>query len=94
MGLNPRFHLLIAFEASRHVAHCRARGPVAGHVAGLILTVAGLIERLPSQPYLVQTAYGDPDLGPLLRSEPLRAFRARYPEPPPAAPRFDPEDDD
>ena len=43
-----RFHLRIAFEASRHVAHRRARGPVAGHVAGLILALAGPVEPLPA----------------------------------------------
>src|SRR5690242_4907826 len=43
-----RFHLRIAFEASRHVAHRRARGSVAGHVARLILALAGLVEPLPA----------------------------------------------
>ena len=43
-----RFHLWIAFEASCHVAHRRPRGPVAGHVAGLILALAGLVEPLPA----------------------------------------------
>src|SRR5690242_6414626 len=42
------FHLRIAFEASRHVAHRRARGPAAGHVARLILVLAGRLELLPA----------------------------------------------
>src|SRR5579864_2963423 len=42
------FHLRIAFEASRHVAHRRARGPAARHVARLILVLAGLLELLPA----------------------------------------------
>jgi hypothetical protein len=42
------FQLRIAFEASRHVAHRRARRLLAGHVAGLILAPAGLVELLPA----------------------------------------------
>src|SRR6185437_6124236 len=42
------FHLRITFEASRHVAHRRARGPAAGHVTRLILVLAGLLELLPA----------------------------------------------
>ena len=38
----------IAFEAFGHVAHRRARRPVAGHVAGLILSLAGVVELLPA----------------------------------------------
>src|SRR4051794_40493384 len=43
-----RFQLRIAFEASGHVPHRRARRFVAGHVASLILTLAGLVELLPT----------------------------------------------
>ena len=42
-----RFQLRIAFEASRHVAHRRACGPVAGDVARLIPVQTGLVELLP-----------------------------------------------
>src|SRR6185437_13886173 len=42
------FHLRIALEAPRHVAHRRARGPAAGHVARLILVLAGLLKFLPA----------------------------------------------
>ena len=42
------FQLRIAFEAFGHVAHRQARRPVAGHVAGLILPLAGLVELLPA----------------------------------------------
>src|SRR5579864_7282709 len=43
-----RFHLRIALEASRHVAHRRPGRPVAGHVARLILALAGVAECLPA----------------------------------------------
>ena len=42
------FQLRIAFEAFRHVAHRRARRLVAGHVARLILALAGVVELLPA----------------------------------------------
>src|ERR1700752_4403697 len=43
-----RLELRIAFEAFRHVAHCRAHGLVAADVARLILAQAGLVELLPA----------------------------------------------
>ena len=38
----------IAFQAFGHVTHRRARGLVAGHVAGLVLALAGVVELLPA----------------------------------------------
>ncbi len=43
-----RFKLRIAFKAFRHIAHFRPCGFVSGHVACLILPLAGLIELLPA----------------------------------------------
>ena len=51
----------------------------AGDAAGAM----AVMERVPRQPYLVYSVYADPDLGPLLRGEPMRpsasAIRSRHP---------------
>jgi hypothetical protein len=53
----------------------------------LAYAAAGNVERAlavvdpQATPFLLRSYYADPDLGPLLRGEPLRAFRERYPEP-------------
>ena len=50
-----RFKLRVAFEALRHVAHCRPRGFVTGHVARLILALAGAVELLPALHEAIRT---------------------------------------
>src|ERR1700753_458791 len=45
--VEERFQLRIAFQGSRHFAHRRTRGFVAGEIARLILALAGLGEPLP-----------------------------------------------
>src|SRR5260370_41725470 len=57
------FQLRIAFEAFGHVAHRRARRLVAGHVASLILTLAGVVELLPA---LHETVGAAARIGPQL----------------------------
>lgn len=42
------FQLRIMLEAFRHVAHRRTRRLVTGHVPGLILVLAGMVELLPT----------------------------------------------
>ena len=42
------FKLRIAFETLCHVAHRRPRGLVAGHVARLVLVLAGAVEAPPT----------------------------------------------
>ena len=59
-----RFHLRIALKASRHVAHRRAARPIAGHVARLILALAGVVEPLPALDKAVSEAiWFDADFG-------------------------------
>lgn len=52
------FKLRIVFEALRHVAHRRACGLVTGHVAKLILVLAGLAEFLPAFHEMVGAPFG------------------------------------
>jgi hypothetical protein len=49
--------------------------------AGDVKQAMEAVERRRAQPWLVRSCYQDTDLGPLLRSEPFKAFRAKYPEP-------------
>jgi hypothetical protein len=48
-----------------------------GDVQKTIAVTAKLLPR----PFLLEACYQDDDLGPILRSEPFRAFRERFPEP-------------
>jgi predicted Zn-dependent protease len=59
--------------------------------AGQVKEAIGVADQRPRDRYLVSDCYRDPDVGPLLRAEPMRAFRDRFPEPPPDS---DPDDDD
>jgi hypothetical protein len=49
-------------------------------VAGNVKQTLAVMEKNPL-PYLLETYYQDPDLGPILRSEPFRPFREKFPEP-------------
>jgi tetratricopeptide (TPR) repeat protein len=49
--------------------------------AGDAKQAAAVVEKNRPNAYLVAMCYRDPDLGPLLRSEAFREFRAKYPEP-------------
>ncbi len=40
-----------------------------------------VVEKLALQPWLLSSCYRDADLGPILRSEAFKAFRAKFPEP-------------
>ena len=66
---------------------------VAYAAAGDAQGAMAVMERMPPEPYLVHSCYADADLGPLLRGEPMRAFRERYPEPPSLPPGVDDGDD-
>ena len=48
--------------------------------AGDVKQTIAVVEADRSERYLAEDAYRDPDLGPILRSEPFRAFRDRFPE--------------
>jgi tetratricopeptide (TPR) repeat protein len=48
----------------------------AGDVPGMLAAIA----QAPRQSWLLRDTYADPDLGPLVRGDALRAFRERYPE--------------
>jgi tetratricopeptide (TPR) repeat protein len=61
--------------------------------AGDVKSALAVMERLPPQPYLVHDGYADPDLGPLVRGDAMRAFRERYPEPPQSGVVVDDDDD-
>jgi tetratricopeptide (TPR) repeat protein len=43
--------------------------------------IAAMGDLLPRQQFLLEECYRDADLGPILRGEPFRAFRERFPEP-------------
>jgi hypothetical protein len=50
--------------------------------AGDVQQAIAAVEHQPSpERFLLSSCYKDADLGPLLRSEPMRPFRERYPEP-------------
>jgi predicted Zn-dependent protease len=45
--------------------------------------------KMKAKPGLISLCYQDPDLGPMLKSEPFRAFRDKYPEPKEEASEFE-----
>jgi tetratricopeptide (TPR) repeat protein len=49
--------------------------------AGQVKDAIAVVEKHPDQLYLLRGYYDDPDLGPILTSEPFRAFREKFPEP-------------
>jgi hypothetical protein len=49
--------------------------------AGNVNETIAVLERQKAPPHLVRNCYQDEDLGPILRGEPFRAFRQRFPEP-------------
>ena len=57
--------------------------PVLAHAASgdVPATIAAMEKARGRDRYLVEDCYRDPDLGPILRSEPFAAFRERFPEP-------------
>jgi predicted Zn-dependent protease len=62
--------------------------------SGDVKQTIAVVEKLRTQPYLVASCYQDEDLGAILRSEPFRAFREKFPEPEdkPGRGGFDPDD--
>jgi hypothetical protein len=56
--------------------------PILAHAAaGDVRQTMAAVAKWDAAPYLLSACYRDDDLGPLLRSEPFREFRAKYPEP-------------
>jgi tetratricopeptide (TPR) repeat protein len=56
-------------------------------------TIAALEKRKPES-YLIRSCYQDTDLGPILRTEPFREFREKFPVPKEEPPQVEPDDDD
>jgi len=57
--------------------------PVLAHAAAgdVPATIAALEKASRHDRFLIEDCYRDPDLGPILRSQPFAAFRERFPEP-------------
>jgi hypothetical protein len=49
--------------------------------AGDVKQTIATLEKKRPQPYFLSSCYKDPDLGPILRSEPFKEFREKFPEP-------------
>jgi hypothetical protein len=56
--------------------------------AGDAKRAIAVAEQTPPQPFLVADCYSDLELGPLLRGEPMQAFRDRFPKPKTVGERF------
>jgi predicted Zn-dependent protease len=55
---------------------------VLAHAAtGDVKQTIAVLEKGRSRPYLLRSCYQDPDLGPLLRGEPFRELREKFPQP-------------
>jgi tetratricopeptide (TPR) repeat protein len=67
---------------------------VLAHAAsGDVKQTMALLEKRQRYSYFLRSCYQDPDLGPILRSEPFRALREKFPEPKDlSGPDFDPDD--
>jgi predicted Zn-dependent protease len=49
--------------------------------AGDVKKTTAVVEKMRPKPYFLRSCYQDADLGPLLRGEPFRDFREKFPEP-------------